>query len=196
MKTSIHLKTHNLTLPLFGKNDFKEFKTVTICDLHANQENLDVDCLNLKIKGKNLSIPYVVKFFDKLILIDGHHTVVSKKINGQKKVKVLFLKLETVDTITKINQVMKTQYTGKKCQHVDYFNQNNHPNISLHDFGEIKKFLINEGYIIQGWSATHIILNKGSINGAKSFIDYKSPLFKNVKFEYDSDGIVYITKTN
>lgn len=93
METYAHLKSHDLELPLFGKQDFSKFKIVDISDLHANQKNIDLACLERKLKGKGLSVPYIVEYKEKLILIDGHHTVIAKKLNGQKRIKALFLQL-------------------------------------------------------------------------------------------------------
>jgi hypothetical protein len=92
---------------------------------------------------------------------------------------------------------MKTEYKGRDCLSVSYFNQINYPNLLLTEIEKIKEFLIKEGYFIKDYDSSDsksLTIDKGSVNGAKSFIDYKSPLFKDVKFQYDSNGIVYITK--
>lgn len=97
MKTSEFLKyPHNLYdyMPCIGKSDFSVFKTVNICDLWANQSDVNYFDVKIKMKGKNITTPYVISLKDKLILIDGHHTVIAKKINGQKKVKAMFLKFK------------------------------------------------------------------------------------------------------
>lgn len=93
MKTSNFFNyPHNLELPLFGKSDFKEFKIIDFKDLYTNQPEIDEKVLANKIRGVNLTLPYVVEFKGKRILIDGHHTIVAKILNGQKKVRVMYLK--------------------------------------------------------------------------------------------------------
>lgn len=80
------------------------------------------------------------------------------------------------------------------------FNKLNYPNIALSNIKDIAIFLKKEGYYLIEVKENEIILNKGSINGALSFIDYKFPLFRNVKFEYEQTGIndclVYISENN
>jgi len=70
-----------------NREDFNEVKVININDLHPNQWTIDEECLKRKIKGKNLSLVYVVYIRGIYVLIDGHHTVVAKLLNGQKKVK-------------------------------------------------------------------------------------------------------------
>lgn len=99
MKTAGFLKWgHGENLPIFGKNDFKSFRFVSISDLFANQEFIDSKVLNIKLSGKNMSVCYVVEFNEKKILIDGHHTVIAKKLNGLRKVKAMFLNLNTFNS--------------------------------------------------------------------------------------------------
>lgn len=78
----------------FSWSDFKKNKIVKISDLYANQIALDPAALALKRKGKNLTTPMVVRKNNKLILIDGHHTVIAKKLNGSENVKVKYLDLD------------------------------------------------------------------------------------------------------
>ncbi len=82
-------------LPVLGKLDFKNIKVIDISVLLPNQSNVDYDVIEHKRKGKNLSKVYVVRKLDKYYIIDGHHTVIAKKLNGQKKVKTFFLDLNT-----------------------------------------------------------------------------------------------------
>lgn len=94
METKNFLKWyHSEILPSFGKDDFLINKVVKINSLYANQPLIELEALNRKLKGKNLSICYVVEYNNKQILIDGHHTVIAKKIKGNTKVKVKYLKL-------------------------------------------------------------------------------------------------------
>lgn len=91
---------------------------------------------------------------------------------------------------------MKTLVKDYKYdQHVEFFNKNNYPNYTAETISEIKTFLLKEEYKLLSSTDTEIVLNKGSVNGALSFINYKFPLFKNVHFHYDNEGLVYITKT-
>ena len=96
MKTANYLQhdhgLHN-EMPNFGESDFSAFKMVLISDLWANQEEVQPEVIDVKRRGKNLTIPYVVNLKGKLILIDGHHTTIAKKLNGQKKIKAMFLQL-------------------------------------------------------------------------------------------------------
>lgn len=82
-------------LPAFRKSDFKEFKTISISkNIYTNQPTVQNSVIQTKRKGKNLTLPYVVEFKGDLLLVDGHHTIVAKKLNGQKKVRAMFLKLD------------------------------------------------------------------------------------------------------
>ena len=78
----------------FGMVDFNKNIIVKISDLYANQMALDPEALALKRKGKHLTMPMVVRKNNKLILIDGHHTVIAKKLNGSEKVKAKYLDLD------------------------------------------------------------------------------------------------------
>lgn len=71
--------------------DFKVFVYVPIDELHPNQLNLDMDVVKAKRKNhsKNSTL-YTVYQDGHLILIDGHHTVAGKMLDGIKKVKTLF----------------------------------------------------------------------------------------------------------
>lgn len=85
---------------------------------------------------------------------------------------------------------MKTRYIPQKNRvDVISFNKNNYPNVKLSQINEIANFLKTEGYVLKEVTNRQIVLNKGSIEGAKSFIDYKFPLFRNVKFEYEQTGL-------
>jgi hypothetical protein len=77
-----------------GQNDFKENKRVKISDLHPNQKYIDSEVLEYKLKNKQLTIPYVLFYLGRYILIDGHHTVISKLINGQKFIYCKYLHIE------------------------------------------------------------------------------------------------------
>jgi hypothetical protein len=70
--------------------DFKMFFMVPIDQLHPNQLNIDMEVVNRKRKNARLnSTLYVVFQGGDLVLIDGHHTVAAKILNGIKKVKAL-----------------------------------------------------------------------------------------------------------
>jgi hypothetical protein len=79
-----------------------------------------------------------------------------------------------------------------------YIPQKNDSNVKLTFINEIANFLIKEGYYLLSVSDYEIALNKGSENSAKSFIDYKFDLFRDIKFEYEvtglNDCIVYISR--
>lgn len=94
MYTKAFLKSdHNENIPAVGKKDFTQTKFIYISDLYANQELIDSKVLNYKLLGKNLSQLFVIEFNNKKILIDGHHTVIAKKLNGNKRVKCKYLKI-------------------------------------------------------------------------------------------------------
>lgn len=67
-----------------GKGRFTEVKRVKIEDLHPRQQTVCGGTLNYKMKGKGLTTAYVVIHKDGNILIDGHHSVIVKKLKGQK----------------------------------------------------------------------------------------------------------------
>jgi len=69
-----------------------------------------------------------------------------------------------------------------------FFNKNHHPNEIYNNLEEIAKFLKSDGYTIKQ-TTKEIRVSKGSINGCKSFIDYKAPLFKNVVMFIDENTI-------
>lgn len=85
--------------PEVRKDKFNGRKIVNIADLYPNQAEIDVDLVNNKQKGKLLKTPYVLKYNNKLILMDGHHTVIAKKLNGVTKVKVLFYDMDAEKNI-------------------------------------------------------------------------------------------------
>ena len=72
--------------------DFKTVKRVRICDLTPNQPHVDMDVVEMKQKGKGLTMPYVLEYNGKLILMDGHHTTIAKMLNGQQYIKCLYFK--------------------------------------------------------------------------------------------------------
>lgn len=102
MKTGDFLNFgHNEELPPLNPKEFSFTVFVRINDIWANQPSIDSECLKHKIKGKNLSICYVAKKNGKHILIDGHHTVIAKKLNGRQKVRVKFIDLDLNPLTTK-----------------------------------------------------------------------------------------------
>lgn len=66
-----------------GKGRFTLKKRLAISSLHPRQSHLDDNCLSDKVKGKYHTNAYVVLTSTKNILIDGHHTVIAKKMKGQ-----------------------------------------------------------------------------------------------------------------
>lgn len=84
----IDLTKYNISKDLFNKTGF-----FNISELTPNQKTLDVDCLNKKITD---AIPpskiYILLIGDSKIILDGHHTVISKKLKGLKKIKALYYK--------------------------------------------------------------------------------------------------------
>jgi hypothetical protein len=95
MKTSLFFNypvPESVVFPCFSKKDFSEFKIIDFKDLHTNQPEVVDSVVQAKQKNKNLTIPYVAEINGIKCLIDGHHTIVSKILNGQKKVKVMYLK--------------------------------------------------------------------------------------------------------
>lgn len=90
MLTELFLKpNHGENLPAMNKSQFKDVRFINPKELFANQKEIDSKVLNGKLKGKNHSICYVAISNGKMILIDGHHTVIAKLLNGKRKVKVV-----------------------------------------------------------------------------------------------------------
>lgn len=71
------------------KEDFKDKKRVKIDDLTPNQYFVNSESIQLKRRGKNLTTPFVGLYKGVYILFDGHHTVIAKKLNGQKYITAL-----------------------------------------------------------------------------------------------------------
>ena len=95
MLTELFLKSnHGEDLPAMNKSQFKEVRLIGTKELFANQKEIDSDVLNEKLKGKNHSICYVAISNEKNILIDGHHTVIAKILNGNSKVKCVCYHIE------------------------------------------------------------------------------------------------------
>lgn len=79
-----------------------------------------------------------------------------------------------------------TLYTPVKYDaNVAFFNENNYKNEVYSTLKGIRAFLTAEGYVVTQVHDNSIQINKGSVNGCKSFIDYKAPLFKNVEYWID-----------
>lgn len=75
-------------LGAISKGLFTSSKRLKIADLTARQTEVDGGTLNLKLKScKYHTMPYVVLFNGANILIDGHHTVIAKKLKNQTFVK-------------------------------------------------------------------------------------------------------------
>lgn len=74
-----------------SKRDFKEMKRIKISDLMPNQKLVEDWLIDKKRKGNGLTIPYVLVFRGNLVLMDGHHTTIAKKMNGQKYIYALTL---------------------------------------------------------------------------------------------------------
>ncbi len=67
-----------------GKGRFADFKRIEITSLHPRQTHVSGGTLNYKMAGNGFTVPYVVISDQGNILIDGHHTVIVKKLKGQK----------------------------------------------------------------------------------------------------------------
>lgn len=67
-----------------GKGRFTITKRIKIADLQPRQTEVSGGTLNYKMTGKGLTMAYVVITATGNILIDGHHTVIVKKLKGQK----------------------------------------------------------------------------------------------------------------
>lgn len=81
------------------------------------------------------------------------------------------------------------KYTAKYNIHVEDFNERNHKGESYGSIPEILEFLERNNYKSIEVSEDQLIINKGSEDGCKSFIDYKAPLFKNVQFLIDASKL-------
>lgn len=82
------------TFPDFGninKLSFVSKKRIEISSLRPNQHEVDQDEIELKRKGKRLQDIYVVNHKGENYLMDGHHTVIAKMLNGQKYVTAYYL---------------------------------------------------------------------------------------------------------
>jgi len=97
MLVSVHKYLNRLpTYPNFGdvnKSSFSLVRMVNISDLWPNQREVDTDVIDIKVKNKNLSPIYVIQTDGKQFIVDGHHTVIAKKLQGKKRIKVNFLHL-------------------------------------------------------------------------------------------------------
>lgn len=71
------------------RGNFTKVKKVDISELEPRQTTVNGGTLNIKIKGKHWTQPCVVITPNAKILIDGHHTVIAKKMRGQKLVNAL-----------------------------------------------------------------------------------------------------------
>jgi hypothetical protein len=80
---------NTLDLGSVGRGNFTIVKKVTISELEPRQTLVNGGTLNLKMKGKHWTQPCVVVTPNSKILIDGHHTVIAKKLRGQKQVNAL-----------------------------------------------------------------------------------------------------------
>jgi len=83
-----HIRNLNLTV---NRNDFNIKKRIKISDIKPMQERVDMKIVSNKQKGSHkYSIVYVVEHNNNKILIDGHHTVIAKLLNGQKYIYCLY----------------------------------------------------------------------------------------------------------
>lgn len=67
-----------------SKENFVGIKRIAISDLQPRQCDVSGEALNRKMKGLNHTTAFVVIAGNDKILIDGHHTVIVKKLKGQK----------------------------------------------------------------------------------------------------------------
>lgn len=96
IRTDLYLKGFNQKdmcfNPPIGRDDFVTRKRIEINKLISNQEYIDKDTLEHKIKGYSFTMPHVLEFKNELILMDGNHTVIAKLLRGQKDIYCLYLK--------------------------------------------------------------------------------------------------------
>lgn len=71
------------------KGMFTKYKRVKIESLFPRQTYVEGETLNLKLSGKYFTVPCVAISPSGNILIDGHHTVIAKKLRGQKYVNAM-----------------------------------------------------------------------------------------------------------
>lgn len=90
------LPQSHIDLIQFGinRNHFVKRKRVKINQLHPNQPEVDPEVILVKRKGRQLTIPVVLQYGTMFILLDGHHTVSAKKMNGQSYVYAKYLKID------------------------------------------------------------------------------------------------------
>jgi hypothetical protein len=67
-----------------SKRDFTVRKRFKIADLTPNQKHVEDWLIEIKRRGNRLTTPYVLNYKGTLLLMDGHHTTIAKKLNGQK----------------------------------------------------------------------------------------------------------------
>ena len=72
-----------------GKGRFTVKKRLKIDELQPRQNQVSGGTLNYKLTGKGFTVPYVAVTESGNILIDGHHTVIAKKLKGQRFVFAL-----------------------------------------------------------------------------------------------------------
>lgn len=76
------------------KSAFTVRKRVLIESLCPNQVLVEPLLISHKRKGNNLTTPYVLIYKGYNILMDGHHTTIAKKLNGQKYIIALTLEIK------------------------------------------------------------------------------------------------------
>lgn len=77
-----------------SKREFTVKKRIKIAELMPNQKTVEDWLISVKRRGNRLTTPYVLIYRGNLILMDGHHTTIAKKLNGQKYIIALTFMLE------------------------------------------------------------------------------------------------------
>jgi hypothetical protein len=67
-----------------GKGNFTVTKRIKIDELQPRQTELCGGTLNYKMKGKGFTTAFVIIKGNDKVIIDGHHTVIVKKLKGYK----------------------------------------------------------------------------------------------------------------
>ena len=76
-----------------SKRQFVVKRKIAIDTLCPNQKEVKPLLISHKRKGNQHTTPYVLIYKGYNILMDGHHTTIAKKLNGQKFIYALTLTL-------------------------------------------------------------------------------------------------------
>lgn len=84
----------NPDLGALGRGMFTQKKRFKIDELSPRQIYVCEETINYKMKGRWLTTPCIVVSKKETVLIDGHHTVIAKMLNGQKYVYALYYTID------------------------------------------------------------------------------------------------------